>query len=294
MMAGGVPRGVGSSRDGYALLLVLFLLAMATAVGLVVMGNGLSARKLARVASIAAGQDQRAAAAAWVALDALLAQGDADIPPPRRLVLDGQALTVTVAPETGRIDLNGLSRRALVQAIHTLGFSEGQALKAADAITAWRGMDPPGANGLDLTIDPVRALWSLEDLDAIPGLDPDVAACLRRWGTVYARGPFGGLAPLVRRPGAKPAAGPVGGEERGEGPLGLVAGGMVRVTVAEEGRPQVRRSVLLYRGVGRQAAGSGTEAESPWLTLEWQRPVLAGRDACAVTDRMGTDRGGVP
>ncbi|MDG3444188.1 hypothetical protein [Nitrospirillum amazonense] len=281
---------MGSSRDGYALLLVLFLLAMATAVGLVVMGNGLSARKLARVASIAAGQDQRAAAATWVALDALLARGDADIPPPRRLVLDGQALTVIVAPETGRIDLNGLSRKALAQAIHTLGFSEGQALKAADAIAAWRGMDPPGASGLDLTIDPVRALWSLEDLDAIPGLDPDVAACLRRWGTVYARGPFRGLAPLVRRPGAKPAA----GEGRGEGPLGLVAGGMVRVTVAEEGRPQVRRSVLLYRGVGRQSAGSGTEAESPWLTLEWQRPVLAGRDACAVTDRLGTDRGGVP
>ncbi|MEA1652753.1 type II secretion system protein GspK [Nitrospirillum sp. BR 11164] len=284
-----MPRGAGrGGRDGYALLLVLFLLAMATAVGLVVMGNGLSARKLARVASIAAGQDQRAAAATWTALDGLLAQGDADIPPPRRLVLDGQALTVTVAPETGRIDLNGLSRKALAQAIHTLGFSEGQALKAADAIAAWRGMDPPGANGLDLTIDPVRALWSLEDLDAIPGLNPDIAACLRRWGTVYARGPFRGLAPLVRRPGAKPAA----GEERGEGPLGLVAGGMVRVTVAEEGRPQVRRSVLLYRGVGQQAAGSGTDAESPWLTLEWQRPVLAGRDACVMTDRMGTDRGG--
>ncbi|MEA1674778.1 hypothetical protein [Nitrospirillum sp. BR 11163] len=281
MMAKTVDKGAG--QQGYALLLVLFLLAMATAVGLVVMGNGLSARRLARVASIAAGQEQRAAAATWIALDALLTQGNTDIPPPRRLVLDGQTVTVTVVPETGRIDLNGLSRKALAQAIHALGFPEGQALRAADAITAWRGMDPPGASGLELTIDPVRALWSLEDLDAIPGLDADVAACLRRWGTVYARGPFHGLEPLTRRPGDRPAA----GDERGEGPLGLVTGGMVRVTVVEEGRPQLRRSVVLYRGVGRQAAGAGTGAESPWLPLEWQRPVLVGRDICLMTDRDG-------
>ncbi|MEE3623603.1 hypothetical protein UCD39_06310 [Nitrospirillum sp. BR 11752] len=62
---------------------------------------------------------------------------------------------------------------------------------------------------------------------------------------------------------------------------------MLRVTVAEEGRAQVRRSILLYRGVGRQAAGAGIGAESPWLVLEWQRPVLAGRDACVMTDRGG-------
>ncbi|WP_044562955.1 hypothetical protein [Azospirillum sp. B4] len=269
-------------QDGYALLLVLFLLAMATAVGLVVMGNGLSARKLARVASIAAGQDQRAAMATWAALDALARDGGTDIPPPRRLVVDGQTLTVTVMPESGRIDLNGLSRTALGQAIRVLGFPESRAVKAADAIALWRGMDPPGADGLDLTIDPLRALWSLEDLDAIPGLDPDIAACLRRWGTVYARGPFRGLAPLIRRPGAKREGG-----EGGDGPLGLVAGGMLRVVVAEEGRAQLRRNVLLYRGVGRQAAGAATGAESPWLPLEWQRPVLAGRDACAATGGDG-------
>ncbi|MBB6252007.1 hypothetical protein [Nitrospirillum iridis] len=274
---GGLSGPQRRGREGYALLLVLFLLAMATAVGLVVMGNGLTARRLARVASVAAGQDQRAAAATWVALDALLEEGGTDLPPPRRLVMDGQAVTVTALPESGRIDLNGLSRKALTQAIHALGFAESQSVKAADAIASWRGMDPPGANGLDLVIDPLRALWSLEDLDVIPGLDPDIAACLRRWGTVYARGPFRGLAPLTRRPGAGPTA------EGGNGPLGLVAGGMLRVVVAEEGRSQVRRSVLLYRGVGRQAAGAGSGVETPWLPLEWQRPVLAGRDACTVT-----------
>ncbi|MEE3623602.1 hypothetical protein UCD39_06305 [Nitrospirillum sp. BR 11752] len=202
----------GTRQQGYALLLVLFLLAMATAVGLVVMGNGLSARKLARAASLTVGQDQRAAASTWIALDDVLARGGTDIPPPRRLVLDGQSLTVTVTPETGRIDLNGLSRRVLAEAIHGLGFAEGRAHQAADAIAAWRGMDTPGAGGLDLAIDPLRALWSLEDLDVIPGLDTDVAACLRRWGTVYARGPFLGLASLTPRRTTAATA-----DERGRG-----------------------------------------------------------------------------
>lgn len=266
----------GEGQRGYALLLVLFLLAMGTAVGLVVMGNGLSARKLARVASIGVGRDQRAAAATWSALDTLLERGDGDIPPIRRLVVDGQALTVTVVPESGRIDLNGLSRQALGEAIHALGFPESAAVKAADAITAWRNMDPPDARtpGLNLTIDPLRALWSLDDLDVIPGLDPAVAGCLRRWGTVHARGGFRGVAALTRRQRVGDA----------DGPMTLVSGGMVRVTVAEEGAPQVMRSILLYRGVGRQAAGAARGDESPWLPLEWLRPTLAGRDACPVAD----------
>ncbi|WP_044559725.1 hypothetical protein [Azospirillum sp. B4] len=241
----------------------MFLLAVATAVGLTVVGNGVAARKQARAGSVALGAEQRAALAIWRVLDSVAASGKAPVSSNTgQIAVEGRMVGFTVMSEAGRIDLNGLSRRALAEAIRSLGFAEREAMAAADAIAQWRGMDPPGADGTNLAMDGRTALWSLEDLDAIPALGQDVRSCLRLWGTVHARGPFLGKAALEGRDFATTGFGTGGG---------LVVGSMIRVVSTDPVTGGEFRSVALFRGNQTQPLADGV-TRSPWLILEWMTP----------------------
>lgn len=260
-------------QQGYALLLTLFLLAVATTVGYVVVANGLSARKLTRATSQAVGANQRAALATWQVLDSIAASGKALTANSGQLTVDGQTITLTTMPEAGRIDLNGLSRQALTKAIQSLGFVERRATRAADQIAQWRGMDPPGADGTKLTMSGRTALWSLEDLDAIPGLEPEVRDCLRIWGTVHARGQFTTKAALEQQQGFATAGFGGGGT--------LIVGTMVRVIATDTLSGKRFRSIVLFRGLSRKLPGdSGQRQPSPWVILEWLRPTPVLADTC--------------
>ncbi|MBB6253390.1 hypothetical protein [Nitrospirillum iridis] len=259
-------------QGGYALLLTLFLLAVGTAVGYLVVGNGLSARKLTRAASQAAGASQRAALATWQVLDGTAASGKAPVAKSGQLTVDGQTVSLIAMSETGRIDLNGLSRRALAEAIQSLGFPERRAAQAADQIAQWRGMDPPGADGTNLAMNGRTALWSLEDLDAIAGLEPEVRACLFLWGTVHARGPFGGKEALTRQDFATTGFGSNGG---------LIVGTMVRVVATDVLTGKRFRTIALFRGVSRRLPGeNGRPVPPPWMILEWLKPAPTGGVNC--------------
>ncbi|EGY02703.1 hypothetical protein AZA_87670 [Nitrospirillum viridazoti Y2] len=254
-----------AGQRGYALLLTLFLLAIATAVGLTVVGNGLAARKLARSASVALGVEERVALATWQVLDRIAQSGKA-LPSSQtgQVTIDGKTVSVTVMSEAGRIDLNGLSRKALAEAVQALGFPERRAVEASDAIALWRGMDPPGADGKNLRMNGRTALWSLEDLDAVPRLDDDVRACLRTWGTVHARGPFLGKAALEHQDFGTTGFGGGGG---------LIVGSMIRVMVTENASSGVFRTIALYRGTPALQPGARTITPPAWLILEWMQPV---------------------
>ncbi|TWB39020.1 hypothetical protein [Nitrospirillum pindoramense] len=260
-----------AGQRGYALLLTLFLLAIATAVGAVVVGNGVAARRLTRSASVALGGEERAALATWQVLDGVAASGRAPSSSQGGSVaVEGKMVGVTVMSEVGRIDLNGLSRKDLAEAIHGLGFPERQAVQAADAIAQWRGMDPPGADGKNLRMNGRTALWSLDDLGAVSGLDGVVRACLQVWGTVHARAPFRGKAALEGQAFATTGFGGGGG---------LIAGTMLRVLATDTTTGEVFRTIALYRGTPARQPGARTITPAPWLVLEWMRPV-AERGSC--------------
>ncbi|TWB09657.1 hypothetical protein FBZ89_1402 [Nitrospirillum amazonense] len=257
-----------AGQRGYALLLTLFLLAIGTAVGVTVVGNGLAARKLARSTSVALGAEERAALATWQVLDGIALSGRAPVSGQAgQIAVDGGTVGIRVMSEAGRIDLNGLSRQALAEAIKALGFPERQAVESAGVIAAWRGMDPPGADGKDLRMNGRTALWSLEDLDAIAGLDEGVKACLRTWGTVHARGPFLGRQSLEQQGFANTGFGGGGG---------LIVGSMLRVIAVDPATGGQFRTVALFRGNARPSLKQGVA--SPWLVLEWMRPVSGGSD----------------
>lgn len=259
--AGGGNGVRGDGQRGYALLLTLFLLAIATTVGLVVVGNGVAARKLARSSSVALGVEERVALATWQALDGIAASGKAPVSQTGQVTAEGKAVDLVAMTEAGRIDLNGLSRKALAEAIQSLGFPERRSNEAADAIAQWRGMDPPGADGKNLTMNGRTALWSLEDLDDIAGLAPDIQSCLRVWGTVHARGPFVGTDALQKHDFATTGFGGGGG---------LIVGSMIRIVATDVMTGGRFRTIALYRGVSSRPMAK-EDVPTPWLILEWLR-----------------------
>lgn len=243
-------------------MLAIFLLAMASALGLIIGSNSLSARKSARMASYRAAAAERAALATWMAADAL------DKPQNSShfvFSIEGRELSAAVSPETGRIDLNGLPTGGLAQAIHELGYDPAAAGQAAAALSDWRGTLFPNSNGLAIGLpDGRRAFWSIDDLDEVATLETGVRECLKLWGTAHARGTF--LAASLDNPLSLTSEIGVSGN--------IVVGSMVRIIAQDHLTGLKFRSILLYGGGQFGRAGGGT---SPWLIIEWLEPAKGQR-----------------
>lgn len=259
-------------QRGYALLLTLFLLAIATGLCYVIIGNSLSTRQLTRATSQEIGARQRVTLATWQVLDSLAVSGKALTTESGQIMVDGQTISLVIGPETGRIDLNGLSRSALKKAIQSLGFSERRATVAADQIAQWRGMDPPGADSSKLTMNGRTALWSLDDLDVIPGLDEELRDCLRALGTVHARGQFTSRDALGQHKGFATTGFGNGGS--------LVAGTMIRVIASDILSGAEFRSVVLFRGLHYSSINNMDKSHSSWMVLEWIRKMPSSSVRC--------------
>jgi len=247
-------------QRGFALVLALFLLATASALGLIIGGNGLSARKSARAASLAVAAQERAAMATWMTAD-LLEQ-------PQKsshfsFSIEGRRVETALSPESGRIDLNGLPVGGLVQALEELGYEPASADRAAKSIVGWRGPSSPDPRGLTMGLpDGRQAFWSVDDLDEVAGLEPGIRNCLKQWGTVHARGPF------IRASMTQPLS--LISEIGDSG--NVVVGSMIRINVLDQLSGMEFRSVLLYSG-GRAVSLATTDTRSsPWLLMEWLNP----------------------
>lgn len=243
-------------QRGFALVLALFLLAIVSALGLIIGGNGLSARKSARSASYRTAVLERVALATWLTTDVIAQpQKSAHFLFP----IEGKEMSVTITPESGRIDLNGLPEGGLSQALQELGYDPTVSQQAAAALSAWRGELQLYPNGLAVRLpDARRAFWSIDDLDAVPGLETGIRDCLKAWGTAHARGTFLGVSPdhplsLISEIG-----------DSGN----VVVGGMIRIDVLDKFSGLKFRSILLYGG-GRSLNGSSA---SPWRVMEWLSP----------------------
>lgn len=160
-------------QRGFALLAVLFVLAIGTALVTRMTSDGLAARRMA--------------------LDALAADlvrpDSGSVPRQGRRHVDGVDISVEWRIESGRIDLNSLPEKPMAEALMAVGLDQADARLAAKFIAAWRG------DGIG-TRDGSLAFWSLEDIDQVPGLTMKARQALRQWGSVAARGPFAGVTAL--------------------------------------------------------------------------------------------------
>lgn len=265
------PPGTRRNERGFALILALFLLAMAGTLGLIIGGNGVSARKSARAASYHAAAQERAAIATWLAADALEQQQKSSN---FLFSVEGQDVSVGLSLETGRIDLNGLSQADLTQAVETLGFGQTIAVQAAATLSGWRGaMRSDATRPLPYE---QQALWSIDDLDVIAGLDGDVRDCLKLWGTVHARGGFS----LTALDQALSLTSDIGGMGN------MAVGSMIRIIARDTLSQTEFRTILLYRGGASMVQNSANR--SPWLVMEWLAPTADAQ--CAVKSVRAHDQ----
>ncbi len=242
---------------GFALVLAIFLLAMASALGLIIGSNGFSARKSARMASYRSAAVERAALATWMAADALEQPQKSS-----RFVFSimGRDVSAELSPETGRIDLNGLPASGLAQAIQQLGYEPAIAKQAAEVLSDWKGPLQPDARSLSTRLPDARqALWSIDDLDAVDNLGAGIKACLKLWGTVHARGPF--LHHSLEQPLSMTSEiGDTGN---------IVVGSTIRIVVLDQFTGMKFRTILLYRGGRANLSGQTGGSRSSWLVMEW-------------------------
>jgi general secretion pathway protein K len=140
-----------ASESGFALLLVLWSMALLALLGAQVTGAGRSETKLA--AALRGGAQLQAAAdgAVYETIWHML-QGSGDYWEPgamtRVLEEPGGRVVVTVTDERGKLDINQVPPGLLQALFSVLGADRDSAQKVANAIVDWRAQQPSG-NGAD-------------------------------------------------------------------------------------------------------------------------------------------------
>lgn len=146
-----MPRADGQS--GYALIAVLWLISL-----LAIMSASYhsTARREAQVLAQSVYETQaraRAEAGIWIAVGEAIRAGRYDIPSrdSKTFTFDDEQIEVSLAEETGRVNLNRAGERALDLLLGGAGVGEGEREALVDAILDWRDRDderrPSGAEG---------------------------------------------------------------------------------------------------------------------------------------------------
>jgi general secretion pathway protein K len=238
-------------QRGFALLIVLWSMALLALIGTRLTANARGEAMIARNLEDAATAETAADGAVQTAILHLLAPADA------HWAADGQShllrigaagVELRIASEAGRIN-PGLAPPPLLAALlHRLGSDPEAARALADAIVAYRmaGQAPP----------PGRAFDSLEELAAIPGLTPALRTALRPYLSPYAPA---GIDLRFASPEVVAALGEAGLTPTREDDLRPTVAIAATATLADGARFR-RRAVVRIAGLG---------APRPWAILDW-------------------------
>jgi general secretion pathway protein K len=195
------PRRPAPRERGFALLLVLWAMALLSLIGTRIAANGRAEAQLAANVRDAAvtetAADGAVQDAAFHLLDASPRRWAAD--GARRVVaMPGVAVEVRVESEDGKVNPNLVSAALLVALLRQAGADTRSADQIAESIVQWRfpwvraGMNDPAlgaykAAGLDY--GPAGAPFrSLDELGAVLGMTPDLLARLRPNLSLFAGG----------------------------------------------------------------------------------------------------------
>lgn len=208
MNATRISRSGAGGERGFAILLVLWLLVLLSAIAIHVAATGRTEARIA--ANIVAAAQAEALADAGVA-EAVFALGDPDRG--RRWRADGERhelilgegrVVVAVGDENARINPNLASDKLLAALFRRLGADDDRAAALAAAIGARVRpnpfLPPAGTGMLSAAGAPAPAPFdSIDDLAELPGMTAALLAAARPYLSVYAATtqPAGAAAPLV-------------------------------------------------------------------------------------------------
>lgn len=210
-------RRGSAAPDGFAVILVLWLLVLLAAIGLHLVARGRSETHIAFNATAAAEAEALADAGIARAIFGLNDPNPATRwrlgGPPREIAFGNGRIAITLRDENGKVNLNLAPEPLLAALFRQVGADPGLAARLAATITArvrpgavpqllsagtsTQGSgDGTAAHRVPLPFD------SVDDLADLPGMTPELLAALRPYVSVYATTPqpvVGAADPLVIR-----------------------------------------------------------------------------------------------
>ncbi len=192
------PPGGDQADGGFALLLVLWTMALLSLLAAQVTGAGRAETKLANAlrggAQLQEAADAAASETIWHMLDG---GGDFWAPGALRTVINEPAgpVTVTVIDERGKLDINQSPVALLSALFATVGANRTQAQLVANSIADWRSQQPAGADTDTPLMASYRAdgrVWGpagqefqrLDELKLVLGMTPALYDASRPYLTV--------------------------------------------------------------------------------------------------------------
>lgn len=190
-------------QGGLALVIVIWILSL---LSLMAGSFALSMRRESSVASAVKNNAQaQALAESGLSIAALMLQNP---DPEQRWQADGSIyrisgeeheLRIQILAESGKVDLNAAEENLLLALLNAVSADEKQRQQLLDAIIDWRDADdeprPHGAEKKQyrqagLPYQPAnQAFQSLEELQLVQGITPEIFAQLQPWITIYSGQP---------------------------------------------------------------------------------------------------------
>lgn len=263
---------------GFALLIVLWTMALLAFIGTHITSEGRGAAQLAQnlrgAAMAEAAADGAVQAAIFHVLDPSRARWRADGAPHELRLPGGVAGAVAdirITDEAGRLNPNTAPAELLAALLRALGVSLQDAVGIANAMVVWRtpGEQPeqPGPRAAQYRIagrsygPPGEPFQSLDEIGLVLGMTPDILARLVPFLSLYNQEIVNraAAAPLLRRAIAQVAGPEPQGAAVSDQPPQIVA---ITATAAASGSRFTRHAVVQ---LVPDAAGR------PFITLAWER-----------------------
>jgi len=278
---------MANSRErGYALLIVLWVMVLLSAIGIHVAATGRTeaniAFNLVRNAKAQAMADAGIYRAIYASIDPQSPQAWAADGAPHELSLPDGTDTVWIEDENGKINPNQAPPELLAALLRELGLKPDSASRLATAIGIWvtpdDGTRRPGTveadyRAADLNyLPPGEPVETVDELSRVLGMTPEILAAMRPYLSVFANSsvPDPSVAPpLVRRAIADvPSLGAQGDTDQGTNSMAARMLSITAVARTTTGATFVRHAVVEVDGQG------GTQN---YLVHAWKREDLPQR-----------------
>ncbi|CAN0441419.1 unnamed protein product, partial [Phaeothamnion confervicola] len=199
-----LPYRAGSSRDGFALVAVIWSLGLITLLAMAVMvGARYRTRVASNYASAAAAETAAASAINLGIATALTGAAEPNVRFPLRCQMPGgERVLVTVEEETGKIDLNTASAAILTRFFTALTRDQSLGTRIAGRIVELRTAKPKDAGAGSENAPPGPRFATIMQLDQVDGISPRLFRAALRLVTVRSGRPepnMDAASPALRR-----------------------------------------------------------------------------------------------
>jgi general secretion pathway protein K len=255
-----LPRHVGSNRDGFALVAVIWSLGLITLLGMAVMvGARYRTRVASNYASVVAAETAAESAINLGIATALAGVAEPNVKFPLRCRLPGgERALITVEEETGKIDLNTASPAVLTRFFTALTRDQSLGVRIAGRMVELRKPKPKDSNAGPEKAPPGARFATIMQLDQVEGISPRLFRVALRLVTVRSGRPepdMDAASPALRRL--------LSLEQKTMPPArGLPAGGSITIR-ADVRAPDGARFI-------REALVSLAEGGKPFVVREWR------------------------